>query len=164
MTDDSRDPRADWRHDRIGSALRGENPTVLRRLTAGFAVIGDVQFLPGYAVLLTDRPGVQRLSELTRPQRTAFLADMDRLGEAVERACRRLDPAFRRVNLEILGNTDGFLHAHVWPRYAWEPAELVGGPVWLYPRTHWTNPAAEHRLGEGHDRLRRAIGEELDRL
>ncbi|WP_228504433.1 hypothetical protein [Curtobacterium sp. VKM Ac-1395] len=31
-----------WRRDRIGSALRGENPTVLRRLTASFAVIGDV--------------------------------------------------------------------------------------------------------------------------
>jgi hypothetical protein len=31
----------DWRTDRIGSAQRGENPTVLRRLDAGFAVIGD---------------------------------------------------------------------------------------------------------------------------
>ncbi|MFJ9522815.1 diadenosine tetraphosphate hydrolase [Kitasatospora sp. NPDC101801] len=162
MTEDWRDDRTDWRHDRIGAALRGENPTVLRRLTAGFAVIGDVQFLPGYAVLLTDRPEVQRLSELTRPQRTAFLADLDRLGEAVERACRRLDPAFRRVNLEILGNTDGFLHAHIWPRYTWEPAELVGGPVWFHPRTHWTAP--EHALGPRHDPLRRALGEELDRL
>jgi hypothetical protein len=33
----------------------------------------------------------------------AFLSDMERLGEAVERACRQSDPAFRRVNLEILG-------------------------------------------------------------
>ena len=39
---------------------------------------------------------------------------MERLGEAVERACRQTDPAFRRVNLEILGNTDTFLHAHLW--------------------------------------------------
>ena len=38
----------DWRTDRIGSAQRGENPTVLRHLDAGFAVIGDTQFLPGY--------------------------------------------------------------------------------------------------------------------
>lgn len=27
----------EWRTDRIGAALRGENPTVLRRLTSGFA-------------------------------------------------------------------------------------------------------------------------------
>ncbi|MFJ8584642.1 diadenosine tetraphosphate hydrolase [Streptomyces sp. NPDC093595] len=152
----------DWRADRIGSALRGGNPTVLRRLEAGFAVIGDVQFLPGYAVLLTDDPAVQRLSDLPRHARLAFLSDMDRLGEAVERACTRLDAGFRRVNLEILGNTDGFLHAHVWPRYTWEPARLVGLPVWLYPRDRWTDE--RYALGPEHTAVREAIGEELDRL
>ncbi|GGX18641.1 DeoR family transcriptional regulator [Streptomyces malachitofuscus] len=152
----------DWRADRIGAALAGENPTVMRRLTAGFAVIGDVQFLPGYSVLLADDPGVRRLSELPRAKRLSFLADMDLLGEALERACRRLDPAFRRVNLEILGNTDPFLHAHVWPRFDWEPADLVGHPVWLYPRDRWSDE--RHRLGPRHDPLRVAIGDELDRL
>lgn len=152
----------DWRRDRIGSALRGENPSVLRRLDAGFAVIGDVQFLPGYCVLLTDDPAVQRLSDLPRGRRLAFLSDMDRLGEAVERACRRSDPAFRRVNLEILGNTDGFLHAHVWPRFEWEPGDLVGMPVWLYPHDRWGDET--YALGPQHDLLREAIGAELDGL
>jgi diadenosine tetraphosphate (Ap4A) HIT family hydrolase len=153
---------ADWRDDRIGTALRGENPTVLRRLDAGFAVIGDTQFLPGYCVLLVDDPGVQRLSDLPRSKRMAFLSDMDRLGEAVELACQRQDPAFRRVNLEILGNTDGFLHAHVWPRYEWEPENLVGWPVWLYPEERWTGK--EFALGPQHQALREAIGAALDRL
>ncbi|NEB51925.1 diadenosine tetraphosphate hydrolase [Streptomyces griseus] len=152
----------DWRMDRIGSALRGDNPAVLRRLEAGFAVIGDVQFLPGYSVLLTDGPMVQRLSDLPRRRRLAYLSDMDRLGEAVERACRRLDPAFRRVNLEILGNTDGFLHAHVWPRFDWEPADLVRMPVWLYPCERWSDE--QFALGPQHDVVREAIGEELDLL
>ncbi|MFJ5829465.1 diadenosine tetraphosphate hydrolase [Streptomyces sp. NPDC093089] len=152
----------DWRMDRIGTALKGENPTVLRRLTSGFAVIGDVQFLPGYSVLLVDDPDVQRLSDLPRSKRLSFLSDMDRLGEAVEHACRRLDPAFRRVNLEILGNKDPFLHAHVWPRFDWEPADVVSAPVWLYPRARWTEE--EFRLGPQHDVLRTAIGSELDRL
>ncbi|MGI5373536.1 diadenosine tetraphosphate hydrolase [Streptomyces sp. CA-251387] len=152
----------DWRVDRIGSALRGENPTVLRRLSAGFAVIGDVQFLPGYSVLLVDDPRVERLSDLPRGKRLAFLSDMDRLGEAVEHASRRRDTAFRRVNLEILGNTDGFLHAHVWPRFEWEPAELVHKPVWLYPRDRWADD--RFALGARHDPLRKAIGDELDRL
>ncbi|OIJ85830.1 HIT family protein [Streptomyces colonosanans] len=152
----------DWRMDRIGAALRGKNPTVLRRLESGFAVIGDVQFLPGYSVLLTDEPAVQRLSDLPRAKRLSFLSDMDQLAEAVERACRRLDPDFRRVNLEILGNADPFLHAHVWPRFEWEPAELVGKPVWLYPRDRWSDQ--RFRLGAQHDVLRDAIGSELDRL
>ncbi|MET8689241.1 diadenosine tetraphosphate hydrolase [Streptomyces sp. NPDC004732] len=152
----------DWKRDRIGSALQGENPSVLRRLSAGFAVIGDVQFLPGYSVLLADDPAVQRLSDLPKERRLQFLSDMDQLGEAVERACRRMDPAFRRVNLEILGNTDPFLHAHVWPRFEWEPADIVRGPVWLYPRERWSDD--RFALGPQHDALREAIGSELDRL
>ncbi|MER6194927.1 diadenosine tetraphosphate hydrolase [Streptomyces cyaneofuscatus] len=151
-----------WRSDRIGAALKGENPTVLRRLAAGFAVIGDVQFLPGYSVLLVDDPDVQRLSDLPRPKRLSFLSDMDHLGEAVERVCRRTDPAFRRVNLEILGNTDPFLHAHIWPRFEWEPSDAVGRPVWLYPQERWGDE--QFKLGPQHDALRDAIGNELDQL
>lgn len=150
---------ADWREDRIGTALRGENPTVLARLPNSFAVIGDVQWLPGYSVLLTDDPAVTRLSDLPRQQRLGFLSSMERLADAVERACAKRDPGFRRVNLEILGNTDPFLHAHVWPRYDWEPPELVGGPVWHYPPGHWRDPA--YALGPRHQDLRTAIASHL---
>ncbi|MED7951640.1 HIT family protein [Kitasatospora sp. NPDC058201] len=156
------DDGTDWKSDRIGSALRGENPTVIRRLDAGFAVIGDVQFLPGYAILLTDEPGVERLSDLPRARRIAYLEDLDRLGEAVERACRAADPAFRRVNLEILGNTDPMLHAHVWPRFGWEPEDLVRVPVWLYPADRWRDD--RYALGPAQDPIRAAIGAELDAL
>jgi diadenosine tetraphosphate (Ap4A) HIT family hydrolase/NTP pyrophosphatase (non-canonical NTP hydrolase) len=154
--------RTDWRDDRVGSALRGENPTVLRRLCAGFAVIGDVQFLPGYSVAITDKPGVERLSDLPRPARLAFLADTEHLAEAVERVCRARDDAFRRVNIEILGNTDAFLHAHVWPRYEWEPADVVARPVWLYPSERWSDAAT--RLSPEHDGLREELGAALDHL
>ncbi|MVU80963.1 diadenosine tetraphosphate hydrolase [Nocardia sp. ET3-3] len=150
----------DFRADRIGSALRGENPTVLRRLESGFATMGEVQFLPGYTVLLTDDPAVQRLSDLPRGKRAAFLAEMDALAEAVERACRATETAFRRVNIEILGNHDPYLHAHIWPRFDWEPADLVTGPVWLHPRENWSDP--RYALGPRHDPLRQLITEKLD--
>ena len=131
----------------MGAALRGDNPTVLRRMTSGFAVIGDVQFLPGYCVLITDTPGVDRLTDLPRDRRLAFLDDLERLGEAVQTVCARRDPAFRRINLEILGNTDPFLHAHVWPRYEWEGAAVAAKPVWLYPPTEWSEPSPQTALG-----------------
>ena len=149
-----------WQTDRVGSALAGTNPTVMMRLPASFAVIGDVQFLPGYSVAITDRPGIDRLTDLPRGDRLRFLADTERLGDAVERACTALDPGFRRVNLEILGNTDAFLHAHVWPRYGWEPPELVGKPVWLYPPDRWKDP--EHVLSPRHDALRERITRALE--
>ncbi|WP_420713426.1 HIT family protein [Streptomyces sp. IMTB 1903] len=134
----------------------------MRRLDAGFAVIGDRQFLPGYSLLLTDDPAVTRLSDLSRTRRAAYFSDMERLAEAVERACARLDPAFRRVNIEILGNTDPYLHAHIWPRYDWEPEDRVRLPVWLYEEQ--CRGAERYALAARHDDLRAAIGEELDRL
>jgi diadenosine tetraphosphate (Ap4A) HIT family hydrolase len=151
-----------WRADRIGSALRGENPTVLARLATGFAVIGDAQFLPGYCVLLTDDPAVDRLTDLPRPRRLAFLADMDLVGEAVATVCGRRDSGFRRVNYQILGNLDPYLHAHIHARYHWEPADLVQGPPSHYPRA--VSAAAESRLGPRHDTLRAELTAEIARL
>ncbi|WP_437584496.1 HIT family protein [Paramicrobacterium sp. CJ85] len=152
----------DWRDDRIGSAARGENPTVIAELTSGYAVIGDVQFLPGYCVLLGRDPDARALADMPRKARVQFLADADLLATAVELACRESDSGFRRVNLEVLGNTDAFVHAHVWPRYDWEPSHLVSKPVWLYDPTNWSNPASA--LGSQHARLRASITRALSSL
>ena len=150
----------DWRDDRIGSALRGKNPTVLAELAGGFAVIGDTQFLPGYCVLLAKDPSAKALAQLPRGQRLQFLADVDLLATAVERACRSEVVGFQRINIDILGNQDEFVHAHVWPRYTWEPAHLVQKPVWLHDPDNWRDAA--HALNEQrHGRLRQRITEEL---
>ncbi|HKG24505.1 MAG TPA: hypothetical protein VKB09_02605 [Thermomicrobiales bacterium] len=127
---------SDWRSDRVGSAERGENPLVLTRMPSGFAVIGDTQFLPGYCVLLAS-PRVGHLSDLPLAKRGRFLLDMSLLGEAIERTCRR--DGLLRVNYEVLGNADDYLHAHVFPRYRWEPIDRLRMPVWLYPRDAWTD-------------------------
>ncbi len=108
---------------------------------------------------MVDDPTVERLTDLPRPRRLAYLESMDRLGEAVERACREADPAFRRINLEILGNTDPYLHAHIWPRYEWEPPDIRVGPVWHYPNQRWHDSATA--LGPQHDPLRAAITRHL---
>jgi diadenosine tetraphosphate (Ap4A) HIT family hydrolase len=134
----SASPSGDWRADRIGSAVRGENPMVIAKMRSGFAVIGDTQFLPGYCVLLAS-PQVASLEALSDADRAVFLEDMGRLGQAVNAAC-----APRRINYSIYGNTDAFLHAHVFPRYDWEPEERIPGPVWLYPRENWSDPATAY--------------------
>lgn len=150
----------DWRIDRIGSAERGVNPMVIARMRSGFAVIGDSQFLPGYCVLLAS-PRVDRLSDLPLDARGRFLLDMSLLGEAIERAC--LPDGLLRMNYEILGNTDAYLHAHLFPRYQWEPPERAGGPVWLYPRDRWTDSKFSYSDG-AHGALRARIADELQRV
>ena len=89
---------------------------------------------------------------------------MERLGETVQNVCAQRDPEFRRVNLEIQGNYDAFLHAHVWPRYEWEGPDLIWRPVALHPIDNWHNPRPDTILGPQHDDLRIALGAELDRL
>lgn len=151
----------DWRLDRLGAARRGENPMVLAKMRSGYAVIGDTQFLPGYCVLLSDSQA-NHLTDLPRPARAEFLADMSLLGEAIIAACNAIDPSLRRLNYEVLGNNDHFVHAHIFPRYGWEDAELLTGPVWKYPRDRWTSPRDAY--AEEHEPLREAITTELARV
>jgi diadenosine tetraphosphate (Ap4A) HIT family hydrolase len=146
----------DWRSDRLGSARRGENPMVMAKVPSGYVVFGDTQHLPGYCVLLSDVDDADHLTDLDGAQRTQFLADMALLGDAVFAVCGGRDPAFRRLNYEILGNSLHHLHAHVHARYAWEPAEFRTGPVWRYPY--------EDRFAEQHDPLSSPEAEELDEV
>lgn len=99
---------------RVDMARAGTNPFVICRLTSGWLVIGDVQPLPGYCLLLAD-PVVPSLNALGAEERSAFLADMALAGDALLSATD-----CSRVNYEIWGNSEPALHAHIMPRYAWE--------------------------------------------
>ncbi|MDX2243421.1 MAG: hypothetical protein NW224_22295 [Leptolyngbyaceae cyanobacterium bins.302] len=117
-------------HQRVEQAQRGSNPAVICRVAAGWVVLGDVQFLRGYSLLLPD-PVVTDLNALTIKQRTQFLQDMTVLGDALLQVT-----GAARINYEILGNSEPALHAHVFPRYATEPEENRRKPVWFYD---WKN-------------------------
>lgn len=93
-------------------------------------MLGDVQFLCGYSLLLPD-PVVPDLNALKSNQRDRFLQDMAMLGDVLLAVTRA-----NRINYEILGNSEAALHAHVFPRYATEPEELRRKPVWFYD---WDN-------------------------
>lgn len=101
--------------ERVAMARAGTNPFVISRLPSGWLVIGDVQPLPGYCILLAD-PVVPSLNTLRAMERMTFLNDMALVGDALLSVT---DCA--RVNYEIWGNTEPALHAHIMPRYASEP-------------------------------------------
>jgi len=69
-------------------------------------------------------------------------------------APRGRDPAGhgKRINYEILGNSEPELHAHVFPRYATESPELRRLPAWFYD---WA--AAPRYVPEAHPGLRDAL-------
>lgn len=112
--------------DRVAEARRGANEKVICRMPSGWAVMGDVQFLRGYCLLLPD-PVVPSLNHLDRDARLRFLGDMTRLGDAILQVT-----GATRINYEILGNSEPELHAHVFPRFASEPEGHRTRPVWFY--------------------------------
>jgi diadenosine tetraphosphate (Ap4A) HIT family hydrolase len=146
-----------WKNDRIASAVKGENPTVLTKMKSGFAVIGDPQFLPGYCILIA-YPKVKSLNDLTIKQRTDFLLDMSLIGDAITAVYNPL-----RVNYDILGNTDEFLHAHIFPRYEWEEEERRKYPVWLYPKENWSIEKYQFN-DEKHGEMKMQLTEKLMEL
>ncbi|MEA5418984.1 hypothetical protein VB712_07065 [Spirulina sp. CCNP1310] len=113
-------------HRRVEDARQGINPAVICRVSSGWVVLGDVQFLQGYSLLLPD-PVVPSLNDLTMAQRITFLQDMTVLGDALLEVTNAI-----RINYEILGNREAALHAHVFPRFATEPDERRQKPVWFY--------------------------------
>lgn len=147
----------DWKHDRLGAALRGENPTVLARMKSGFAVIGDYQYLPGYCVLIAC-PEAASLNELDLPARQQYLLDMTLVGDAIMNVCKP-----RRINYATLMNEDIYLHTHIHPRYDWEPEEYRRRPVHLYPPEVRFNRETAYSE-EKHGELKQKLAAELERL
>ena len=115
-------------HQRVAAARAGTNPTVICRVPSGWVVLCDMQYLPGYAILLSD-PVVESLNALTRAQRAEYLCDMALVGDAL----LEVTGAYR-INYAIFGNTDPALHAHIMPRFLTEPDEYRKGPPWSYPK------------------------------
>lgn len=140
-------------HEKIAAAQAGTNPTTICRVRAGWVVLGDVQVLRGYTLLLPD-PIVGQLNDLTDAARRTFLYEMSLVGDAVKAVTGAV-----RINYEILGNQVPALHAHVVPRYADEPAALREKPIWYHD---W---AAAARFDAERDRdLMLAIAEQLRSL
>jgi diadenosine tetraphosphate (Ap4A) HIT family hydrolase len=70
-------------HRRVEACRAGTDPTLIARLRSGWAVLGDPQVLPGYCLLLPD-PVAPHLNALEPAMQQAFLADMARIGQAVQ--------------------------------------------------------------------------------
>ncbi len=127
-------------HRRVEACRAGCDATMIMRLPSGWAVMGDPQVLAGYSLLLPD-PVVPHLNAMAPAAQAHFLADMARLGQAVLEVTGAL-----RINYAMFGNLEPALHAHVFPRYADEPAQLRTAHPWAYD---WS---VARRFDEARDR------------
>jgi diadenosine tetraphosphate (Ap4A) HIT family hydrolase len=113
-------------HRRVEACRAGTFAQVICRVRSGWVVLGDVQFLRGYCLLLPD-PVVGHLNELNANQRKTLFYEASVVGDVLLEVTNAV-----RINYEILGNLEPALHVHVFPRFADEPLELRTRPVWFY--------------------------------
>ena len=113
-------------HRQVNDAREGREPRVITRLFSGWALFGERQFVRGYVLLMPD-PVVPTLNALGTKERTQFLIDMTRVGDALLKATGAV-----RINYAIFGNQDPALHAHVIPRYLDEPEKYRTAHPWTY--------------------------------
>lgn len=134
-------------HHLVDACRRGGDPSVIARMSSGWAVMGQKQVLRGYCLLLPD-PVVPHLNAFSQGAREQFMADLSSLGEAALQATGAL-----RINYAIFGNLEPALHAHVHPRYSDEPEAMRTANPWGYD---WSKaPVFDLEIhGELRDRIR----------
>ncbi|MGI9470396.1 MAG: HIT family protein [Rubripirellula sp.] len=113
-------------HKRVEACRNGTYPKKICRVHSGWVVLGDVQFLRGYSLILPD-PVVSDLNQLKADERATLFHEVSILGDALLEITDAV-----RINYEILGNLEPALHVHVFPRFDHEPEALRTKPVWFY--------------------------------
>ena len=108
--------------NRIDKIKQDRNPYIVTELETGYVVVGDYQFFWGYTLFLC-KEHKKELHELESNFKNRFLEEMSLVAEAVYRAFKP-----RKLNYELLGNTDEHLHWHLFPRHADDPNPK--GPLW----------------------------------
>ena len=140
-------------HRQVSAARDGREPRVVARLFSGWVLFGERQFVRGYVLLLPD-PVVPSLNALGAQERSQFLLDMARLGDALLKVTNAA-----RINYAILGNLEPALHAHVVPRYSDEPEAVRTSHPWAYD---WEAAPRFDRAGSRE--LAEALRRELTRM
>lgn len=110
---------------RIELIKAGKNKFFVKELKSGYVVLGDHQFYKGYTLLLS-KTHTDELHKLKSCERSQFLEDMALVSEVVYKAFKP-----KKLNYELLGNTDSHLHWHIVPRYKDDPKPDV--PIWVIP-------------------------------
>lgn len=113
-------------HRFVEGCRDGSLPNLVGKVASGWVILGEIQVLEGYCLLLPD-PVVPHLNALTGEGRRQFLDDMARVGDVVLEVT-----GAARINYEMLGNLEPALHAHIFPRFETEVAELRTKPIWFY--------------------------------
>jgi diadenosine tetraphosphate (Ap4A) HIT family hydrolase len=140
-------------HRMVERCRAGAHSALVARLHSGWVVMGERQVFTGYCLLLPD-PVVPHLNAMPLADQSRFLCDMALAGDAVLEATCAL-----RINYALFGNLEPALHAHIFPRFADEPAATRTAQPWAFD---WN--AAPEFSETAHGEIKHRITACLERL
>lgn len=126
--------------DRITQIRKRINPYFVKELETGYIVIGDYQFFKGYTLFLC-KLHVSELHELDDEFKKKFLYEMSIVAKAVFETFKP-----RKLNYELLGNSEPHLHWHIIPRHQDDP--IPNKPIWTVNKSIRYNENAKPKPEE----------------
>jgi len=93
---------------RIELIKQNKNQYFVRELKSGYVVLADYQYFYGYTIFIS-KIHIDELYKLGKTQKL-FLEEMAKVAEAVIKTFKP-----KKLNYELLGNTDSHLHWHLIP-------------------------------------------------
>lgn len=135
-----------------------ERPYFVYEFETSYVEMGKNQFWEGYCILFHKDKTIPHLDDLPLDQRDKYLMEMSILGQAMREVL-----GARRINYNILGNTDPIIHAHLFPRYDWEDEDLRQTVVWKYDLVFFRDPANQFDPAK-HAPLQARLTEKIDQL
>ncbi len=100
---------------RIESIKKNKNKYFVKELETGYVVLCDYQYFYGYTIFIS-KTHTDELHKLKKSEKELFLKEMAIVAESVIKVFKP-----KKLNYELLGNSDSHLHWHLIPRYGDDP-------------------------------------------
>lgn len=130
------------------------SPRFVCSLNHSYVELGKHQFLPGYCILFA-KEKYEHLTDMPFSVREEYLMEMTLVGEAMQEVLPCL-----RINYSLLGNTYPAVHAHLFPRYAWEEENKRKTDVHRYGEDFLLSPAYAFSL-EKHQEIKEKLAQKI---
>jgi len=140
---------------RIDLIKAGKNPYFVKELKTGYVVLCDYQYFYGYTIFLS-KTHTDELFKLSKKEKNLFLQEMSLVAEAVSKT---FNP--KKMNYELLGNSDSHLHWHLIPRYKTDPKPE--NPIWAIDSKVRSNPKYKPNPNDL-EKMKWKLLSELDKL
>ncbi|HPT66368.1 MAG TPA: HIT family protein [Candidatus Woesebacteria bacterium] len=141
--------------DRISLIKNNKNRYFVKEMESGYVVLCDYQYFYGYTIFLS-KIHTDELHKLGNKKRELFLREMAIVAEAVIKAFKP-----KKLNYELLGNSDSHLHWHLIPRYGKDSKPNTA--IWTIEsqiRCNEKTKPSKQKL----EKLKQKLLEELDKL